>query len=660
MSVNLYDNVIFTVEIGFATTGGNNKVPLGGLLTDIVWTDVTDYVREVSTQRGRNNELDEFSTGTCQITLSNGDRRFDPEYSAGPYFGELTPGRPVRIRGRYAAGSTLDLFFGFIDDWQQDYDYSFDSTATVSASDAFKVLNQLTLDSYFNYDTLQANPTFWIKLDEQAGTNLALDSSKNGFNFRWVDLAGNPSVSQSASPLLPDSNENVGKFDGTNGLILETQSNSIGAGSPTNADQTVELVFSTDTLANGDYGIFRIGGAERMMAVGLNVTDGVGTVRVLKGSIGGFFTMGLWTSTVIVNDGLPHHVILPLRGTSYPEQRLPTVDGVAMTNDPGPTIIDLDLQANPPRRRPTSDIALPLTGLSASNFSSPFTGSIGPIVFHPITFTNAQIQERYQIVSGQYLAGQTSSDRVGTILDMASWMSDARDIGTGNSTVQAIRTNGKTVLAALKECEAAEQGRLFIDPSGEVKFIPRQAINTTTIYNTSQRTYGDAGSELPYTNIEFAFNDRLIANRVTVSKENGSSFTANDTASQGEYFIRAQTLSDLIVESERFPGDLATAQVATYKQPELRVESLQVNPRSKPASLYPAILLDDVGVRVTVIRRPQSIGSAITKSLILEGVGHSITTDNWVTTYSFSPVPPDYFVLDSATFGVLDQNLLGY
>ena len=661
MSVTIGDNVSFKVEIGFATTSGANKVPLGALLSDIVWTDVSESVRSVQTNRGRSSELDEFTTGTCNVVLSNGNRYFDPENEEGPYFGKLTPGRPIRISATYTITSG-DIFFGFIDEWQQDYDYTFDSVANVSASDAFKVLNQLTLDSYFNYDTLQYEPNFWIKLDEEAGTNLALDSSGNGFNFRWVDLDGNPSVSQSASPLLPDSNETVGKFDGTNGVILQSASPGVADASPTNADLTLELVFSTDTDVNDEYGIFRILGAERMMAVGLDVTDGVGTVRVLKGTIGGFFTMNSFSSTVVVNDGLPHHVILPLRGESYiSDIRFPTVDGVAMTRSDLPLIFDLDAQQG--IRRPSADIGLPLTGLSASNFPEPFTGSIGPVIFHPITLTNAQIQERYQIFSGQYLGGQTSSGRADTILDMASWMSDARDIGTGESTVQPIRTNGKTVLAALKECEAAEQGRLFIDPSGKVKFIPRQDINTTFVYNTSQSLYSDYTEEdigqVPYAEIQLAYNDRLIANRVTVSKENGSSFTANDVASQGEYFIRNKEISNLIVESESFLSSLAIAQVATYSQPETRVESLVVNPRSNNG-LYVDVLTNDVGTRVTISRYPQSVGEPIVKSLILEGVGHSITADTWITSYSFSPVPPDYFVLDSATFGVLDQNLLGY
>jgi hypothetical protein len=417
-------------------------------------------------------------------------------------------------------------------------------------------------------------------------------------------------------------------------------------------------VFSTDIQVNDDYGIIRVGVGETVIGVGLDVTDEVGVIKVWQGDVGGFDTVFVWTSTVSVNDGLTHHVTVPLRGNLYSPVRKPRVDGVEMTQAVG-----LRTYTSAPSD-PFITIGLPMTQLSSDNYPEPFTGTIGPIVLHSKTLTTAEMTKRYELTVGTYLAGQLSSARIGTLLDMASWMTDARDIGTGNSTVQAIETNGKTLLAALKECEAAEQGRLFIDPSGKLKFISRQAINTTTIYNTSQTLFSDyenePSGELPYTEIQLAYNDRLIANRVTASKQNGGSSTANDLVSQGEYFIRDKTLGDLIVESESFLSSLATAQVATYAQPETRVESLVVNPRSQPAGLYPAILTNDIGTRVTVSRYPQFINFPIVKSLILEGVGHSITTDNWETQYSFSPVPPDYVVLDSETFGVLDQNLLGY
>ena len=657
MSVNLYDNVTFTVEIGFATSSGNNKIPLGALLTDIVWTDVTEYVRSVSTNRGRSSELDEFVTGSANVVLSNGNRIFDPDNQEGPYFGDLTPGRPLKISATYS-GSTKDIFFGFIDEWQQEYNYTFDSTANISASDAFKVLNGLTLDSFWNYTTRQQNPSFWLNFSEQSGSVVSLDSGTRGINFTWLDLAGNPSAIRSAPSLLPDSTQAVASFDGTNGCISRASNFVLLSGSPTQVDVTLELAFSTNTTVNNDYGMIRIGQNETVIGVGMNVIGGVGTIKVWQGTIGGFFTVHTWTSTVQVNDGLLHHIIVPLRGLAYSPTRPPKVDGVDMTQSGGTSTYTAPFDGI------NATVGLPMTQLNANNFPEPFSGSIGPLVLHSKTFTNAEMIDRYRIATGNYLAGQLSSNRINTLLDMASWMSDARDIETGNSTVQAIQTNGKTLLSALKECEAAEQGRLFINPSGEVKFISRQAINTTTIYNTSQALFSDFENEdvgqLPYADIQLAYNDRLIINRVTASKENGSSFTANDLVSQGEYFIRDKNIDNLIVESESFVSSLAIAQVSTYAQPETRVESLVVNPRTNPALIYPVILTNDIGTRFTVSRYPQDTGLPIVKSLILEGVGHSITADTWTTQYSFSPVPSDYFVLNSATFGVLDENVLGY
>jgi hypothetical protein len=346
--------------------------------------------------------------------------------------------------------------------------------------------------------------------------------------------------------------------------------------------------------------------------------------------------------------------VIPLQGDFESPLVYPYVDNIQVDPFTGITRNWLVNEATP------DTFALPMDYLNADNFASPFVGVIDEIVLHSKTLLAADIDKHYRIVIGKYLEGQTAGQRAATLLDMGLWMSDGRDIGVTSTTVQAIETAGKTLLDALKECEEAEQGRLFIAPDGRVRFIGRQAIQTETAFNTPQRVYGDGSGELQYSEIEFAYNDRLIANRVTVSRNSGGPSTANDVVSQGEYFIRAKDISNLITNQDGFVRDLAAAQVATYKQPELRVESLRLNPRGNPAGLYPAVLGDDFGTRVTVVRRPQSVGSAISKSLILEGVEHQIGADQWSTNYSFSPIPPDYFVLDSLTFGVLDVNVLGY
>jgi hypothetical protein len=69
----------------------------------------------------------------------------------------------------------------------------------------------------------------------------------------------------------------------------------------------------------------------------------------------------------------------------------------------------------------------------------------------------------------------------------------------------------------------------------------------------------------------------------------------------------------------------------------------------------------DIGDRITVERTPQDVGSQIVKTLIVEGVKHSITRDNWIATFVTSPTLENApFVLDSATLGVLDTNILAY
>jgi hypothetical protein len=651
MTAVIGDGVVFTVEIGFSTTSGSNQVPLGGALTDIVWTDVTSYVRDVSTTRGRNSELDEFSTGSAQVTLSNRDRRFDSEYAAGPYFGRLTPGRPIRIRAQYGAGSTTNLFFGFVDSWDQQYVYPADAVAVVSASDAFKVFNLLNLPSYWDYQIGEDAPFNWFKLSEGAGVSLALDTQRAVTGLSWVTTAGVSSLSESASSLLVNVPDTAAKFDGTRGLVFYprlTKADTI----PATYRRTLELWISTETTADGTYGIAKVDTGEIVIGVGMVVSGGVGTIKIWRGTISGINLVGIFTSTVAVNDGEPHHITVPLYGAFEAPAVLPKVDDVNTSSVSGATWVD-DYSG-------PDTFGLPMNQLSSDNFASPFVGIIDEIVLHKKTLTAAENTAHYQTGLGTFAAGETTSARITKLLTMARWMSDGSSLTTGNSTVQGIDSTNKTLLAALKECEAAEQGRLFIDRDGKARFISRQSINTVSTYNTSQRIYGDSGSELPYTDLQFEYNDRLITNRVTVSRVNGGSFSSDDVVSQGQYFIRASNVSNLITNNDRFSQDLSVAQVSTYKDPSLRINSMKVNARGLPASLYPAVIGDEIGTRVTVKRRPQNVGTVISKELLLEGISHNITPDSWETVYSFSPVPVDYFVLDSATFGVLDVNLLGY
>jgi hypothetical protein len=107
--------------------------------------DVTDYVRSVSIRRGRSRELDRFSTGTASIVFNNEDRRFDPLYSAGPYFGQILPRLRVTV-----VRDEISLFDGLIEDWNLDYALSGKSDASISCVDGLALLAQTALDEFTN------------------------------------------------------------------------------------------------------------------------------------------------------------------------------------------------------------------------------------------------------------------------------------------------------------------------------------------------------------------------------------------------------------------------------------------------------------------------------------------------------------------------------
>jgi hypothetical protein len=88
-----------TTEVAFASTPDDASP---------TWTDISAYVKRCAPTHGRDNEFREFDPGTNALVLRNDDRRFDPTYAAGPYYGNLHPWRRVR---QYVPGPLIGTEF---------------------------------------------------------------------------------------------------------------------------------------------------------------------------------------------------------------------------------------------------------------------------------------------------------------------------------------------------------------------------------------------------------------------------------------------------------------------------------------------------------------------------------------------------------------------
>lgn len=134
-----------TTEYGAPTYGEGGLVPVDGveLLVEIAfdrvtWINVSHRVRSLSIRRGRSSEFDTFSAGTSSLVLDNRDRYLDPVYEDGPYYPDVKPMRPFRVRAHH--GYVLyPMFQGFTDGFPQEYRNPSDGLVQLTATDAFKV-----------------------------------------------------------------------------------------------------------------------------------------------------------------------------------------------------------------------------------------------------------------------------------------------------------------------------------------------------------------------------------------------------------------------------------------------------------------------------------------------------------------------------------------
>lgn len=99
--------------------------------------------------RGRNVELAEVETGTCDLSLRNQDRHLDPGYTLGPYYGDLVPVKQARVRATVQS-ITYELFRGDTFDWEQQWQGR-ENIVPLRLLDAFDALSSsedgLTVDA---------------------------------------------------------------------------------------------------------------------------------------------------------------------------------------------------------------------------------------------------------------------------------------------------------------------------------------------------------------------------------------------------------------------------------------------------------------------------------------------------------------------------------
>jgi hypothetical protein len=227
-------------------------------------------------------------------------------------------------------------------------------------------------------------------------------------------------------------------------------------------------------------------------------------------------------------------------------------------------------------------------------------------------------------------AGQTTAERVQSILSMISWPPAFTSIGTGATTCVADPGTQRTVLQAIQTAEFTEQGAFYIDENGVATFKGRQYVYDAQ--SASPTVFNQTGSGINYAGITFALDDKTIVNKASVTRIGGTTQTYSDATSIAQYFTRSITASDMLMQTDANALALATAYVTSKKDTSIRIETITLDlmTPSYSAGITAALSLDFFNT--VDITNEQPGGSTIQKKLQVQGIAHNITPNTWSTT----------------------------
>jgi hypothetical protein len=256
-------------------------------------------------------------------------------------------------------------------------------------------------------------------------------------------------------------------------------------------------------------------------------------------------------------------------------------------------------------------------------------------------------------------AGQLSGARVNALLDFAGFPASMRSTTPGNSTMQADPGGARSVLAAIQTVEQSEFGAFFMQRSGKTLFLDRDDVIERA--DAPVRVYSDTGApgEFTYEQIDFAYDDQLILNDVTVTKYGGGSVpqTITDLPSIERYFTKSGQRTGILVETDQEANDQARTLVASRKDADLRIDSITVNNLADISELNLIINLSSDIYNLIFVERTMSGGSNISKELFVQGVQHDITPKTWTTKLFTSEPLIQGFILDSELQGILGDTV---
>lgn len=575
----------------------------GPYVASPTWTNVTSYVRSISTSRGRTDDWQNFDSGSATVVLDNRDRRFDPTYTSGPYYGNLQPRRQIIIDATTDNVTYYGVFRGYIDGWPVNLTAAgFDSTVSLSCYDTLGLIAQNTAPYDWSDNYVRSlNPVRYIKCDDvydpsTAGSFFLTDYGSFAGNLSTLSSGAVLQTVDSVAPGLPYKSVNFANGSGQyiQGAVPTTQYNVITAmiwGVPASVNTQDSNGFTFTFIGSGG-NWYNVTGAYFYDTTGSKIIWYVNNASLIR----------QFTANIELTPGIGHHIAITVDTTGAAPTLSLYVNGNSVavtTSTPAFTFSRLDYLR---------------IGDSAQQFLM-FGSDIGATA----------IQNIVRLGQGRII--ETTAARFTRAIGTTSVPAALYSVtGSPAGTVANINNGGEPINTTIQLAADSEGGELYVSRDGVLTMTNRTwYLGTTAV--TSQATFGTGGipiqTEMNYYQTAEGIRNALNmtwSGDTTINVTNPTSIAAYGTQ-QDNYETQLSTAADTT--------NLGNLLVGYGALPRLIMSAVQVGQAASTAQ-WTTLLQLELLQRITVVV-PEKVGSDLTQSQIIQQIEHEITPGDWTT-----------------------------
>lgn len=588
----------------------------GPYVASPTWTDVTSYVRELTVDRGRDDDWGTFS-GDAMVILDNRTRLFDPFYTSGTYYGKLLPRRQIRITATYGATS-YPVFRGYIAGWPPVWtDAGKDSTVTLSCMDALGLLASETLPADWsrNY-ILSTSPRHYWPCDEPV-TPFVAGSVLKDYGSVPLDMTSSTLASngtQLASGLVNSA------VQGTSGSAA---SSATGADTLFVGNFSVSMWVIPDTEASAGSGGALYGS---YFSIEYDAPTSRYQVYMLDYNSS---VQRIWQTTATYDGGTPRMISFTFNGTT--KAMAIWVDGV-----------------------PQAITTIAPTGIFPFPMVEGYYLGAGQtqqfIVWDGIQ-TQAVFQNIYKY-STVNLPETTAARFTRLIAETAFPSALTSGPSAPASSVLDITDDAPKLASELQKLADSEYAPLFVDRSGIVTMYYQNQIRTQTRSIVSQGTYGTGGYSIGQ-DVAISYDGDSMRNQASITMSGGGVYVKDNSTSQTTYGVAQESLDTQV-------SSLANAQsignIITGWGGQVYPKADPVEVVLSPNADWSNALDRELNDRITLVVSPPT-GNSITTPMLVSRVSHSVVPGEWRTTFEGSARWAAVFIVNQSLVGGTD--LLG-